>query len=240
MGTQQKWDCDEQTSPTVDMVAKLRRTDLSSPKQTKHEITAADKQLIVIPKKSVAIEQTSPLAFERQIEQGQHSQFSEDEVLTLKGLPEEAFELGAILQHGTTYKLIDFLARLQVVAADRMAQDHAEQQVIERALDNKPKLRQIGRKRVTKKRKTRIELPELNTALVEVYRKSEKATHAAKDMAARNKLASKQAMTATNLWQASKLQHSELEQQLHTKEQTTTLALPPFKPTTNDIATQAD
>ena len=60
-------------------------------------ITVADKQLIIIPEKSVTIGQTTPLASERQIEQGQHSQFSEDEVLTLKGLPAEAFELGAIL-----------------------------------------------------------------------------------------------------------------------------------------------
>ena len=41
--------------------------------------------------------------------------------MTFKDLPVESYELGAILQHGTTYELIDFLARLQVVVAARMA-----------------------------------------------------------------------------------------------------------------------
>ena len=82
----------------------------------------------------------------------------------------------------------------------------------ELASDDEPKLQKIGQKRATKKHRTRIEFPELNTALVEVYRELERATRAAKDMAARNKLASKQAKTATDLWQASKLQRSELEQ----------------------------
>ena len=62
----------------------------------------------------------------------------------------EAFELGALLRHGTTYELIDFLARLQVAAAGCVAQEHAEMQVIERALDNapasddEPKLQKVG------------------------------------------------------------------------------------------------
>ena len=79
------------------------------------------------------------------------------------------------MQHGTAYELIDFLARLQVVAVSRMAQEHAEQEVIERALDNEPasddepKLRKVGHKWATKKRRTCIDLPKLNTALVEVY-----------------------------------------------------------------------
>ena len=87
-------------------------------------------------------------------------------------MPAKAFELGAILQYSITYELIDFLARLQVVAAARMAQDHAEQAVIERALENEPesddepKLQKVGRKRATKKRKSCNELPELDTALV--------------------------------------------------------------------------
>ena len=75
-----------------------------------------------------------------------------------------------------TYELIDFLARLQVAATTRMVQEHAEQQAIQRALDNEPalddepKLQKIGRNRATKKRRTHMELPELNMALVETYR----------------------------------------------------------------------
>ena len=96
------------------------------------------------------------------------------------------------------YELIDFLARLQVGATSHMAKEHAKQQFIERALDNEPasddepKLRKAGRKRATKKHRTPIELPDLNTALVEVYQELDRATRAAKDMATRNKEASKQ------------------------------------------------
>ena len=72
-----------------------------------------------------------PLALTDQIEQGQQSRFSEDEVMTFKDLPAESHELCAILQHHTTYELIDFLARLQVVVAACMAQGHAEHQMVE-------------------------------------------------------------------------------------------------------------
>ena len=122
-------------------------------------------------------------------DKGQTSRITEAEVFTLRDMPTESFELGALLRHGTTYELIDFLARLQVAAAARMAQEHAELQVIERALDNEPasddepKLQKVGRKRALKKRRTRIELPELNTTLVETYKELDYATRTAKDMA---------------------------------------------------------
>ena len=91
------------------------------------EMTRANKQLVIVPKEPAAIVTTTTLDPNKPIEQGQQSRFSEDEVLTFRDLPAEAFELGAILQHGTAYELIDFLARLQVVVASRMAQEHAEQ-----------------------------------------------------------------------------------------------------------------
>ena len=62
--------------------------------------------------------------------------------------------------------------------------------------DEETQLQKIGQKRVTKNHHARIELPNLNTALVKVYRKLEKATHAAKDMV----VSGKQAKTATELW----------------------------------------
>ena len=114
----------------------------------------------------------------------------ENEVLTFKDLPGEAYEVSAILQHVMAYELIDFLARLQVVAAAHMAQDHANQQVNQRALDSEPvsddepKLQNVGHKWATKKRRTHIELPELNMTLVETYRELDKTMHAAKDMVA--------------------------------------------------------
>ena len=72
------------------------------------------------------------------IQKGEMSKFSEDEVFTLCDMLAEAFKLGALLQHSMTYELIDFLARLQVAVVARMAQEHIEHQVIERALDNEP------------------------------------------------------------------------------------------------------
>ena len=47
--------------------------------------------------------------------------------MTFKDIPSESHELEAILQHDTTYELVDFLAHLQVTVAARMAQEHAEQ-----------------------------------------------------------------------------------------------------------------
>ena len=52
------------------------------------------------------------LALTGHIKQEHNSRFSEKEVMTFKELPAESYELGTILQHGTAYKLIDFLARL--------------------------------------------------------------------------------------------------------------------------------
>ena len=46
-----------------------------------------------------------------------------------------------------------------------------------------------------------MKLLELNMALVEVYRESNRATHATKDMATRSKLACQQAKAAHDLWQ---------------------------------------
>ena len=121
-------------------------------------MTDANKQLVTIPKEVASIVTTTTLDPNRPIEQGQQSRFSEDEVLTFRYLLGEAVELGAISQHGTSYELIHFLARLQITATARMAQEHVEQQAIERALDNEPtlddepKLRKAGRKRATKKR----------------------------------------------------------------------------------------
>ena len=120
----------------ADSVAKRRHTDISSTTQSTDETTRANKQLVIVPKEPTAIVTSTTLDPNRPVERGRQSRFSEDEVLTFRDLPAEVFELGAILQHDKTYELIDFFARLLVVATSRMAQEHAEQQVIERALDN--------------------------------------------------------------------------------------------------------
>ena len=91
-----------------------------------------------------------------------------------------------------------------------------------------------------KKRHTRIELPELNAALVETYHEPGKATRATKDMATNCKLARQQAKTATNLWKASQTQKTELEQQLQGMGQTTSLTLPPLTSKAQEASTQTN
>ena len=79
----------------------------------------------------IAIGASSHIA---KIEHGQTTQISEDEVLSYKDLPVEAYEFSVLLRLGTTYELMDFLARTQVVAAARLAEEHAEMKMIQRAL----------------------------------------------------------------------------------------------------------
>ena len=60
--------------------------------------------------------------------------------------------------------------------------------------DEEPKLQKLGQERATKKRRTCLELPELNTTLVKVYHELARVTHVAKDMVVTSKEACKQAL----------------------------------------------
>ena len=87
------------------------------------------------------------------IEHGQTTQILEDEVLGFKDLPMEEYKFSALLRRGTTYKLMDFLAHAQVVAATRMVEEHAQTKMIQRALMGELEphedqaLQKIGRKK---------------------------------------------------------------------------------------------
>ena len=59
-----------------------------------------------------------------------------------------------------------------------------------------------------------MEVPELNTALIEAYRDLDRTTRAAKDLARRIKTTQQWAKWATELWQAAELRLASLEQQL--------------------------
>ena len=149
------------------MAMKRRHTDQDSTPQ--HEPAQPATTLANMPDTTLAI-------ILGQHEKGQFSKITDTKVFTLRDMSVESFKRGDLLRHGTAYELVYFLARLQVATASRMAQQHAELQVIERALDNEPtsddepKLQKVGRKCALKKRRTHIELPELNTALVETYK----------------------------------------------------------------------
>ena len=154
--TQQKRDRNELAAPKLHP-AKKRRLQRRIEEGTTMDSSTEDRQLVIVTKKAVAVITDKPLALTSQIEQGQQSRFSEEEVMTFKDLPTEAYELGVILKYNMAYQLIDFPACLQVVAATRMAQDHAEQQMVEQTLDNElesdeePKLQKIRRKHITVK-----------------------------------------------------------------------------------------
>ena len=57
----------------------------------------------------------------------------------------EAYEFSALLRHGTTYELIEFLARVQVATTTRMAEEHADNKVIQRALVGELEPKEDGR-----------------------------------------------------------------------------------------------
>ena len=82
-----------------------------------------------------------------------------------------------------------------------MAEEHVEQQMIERALtrpvenEDEGHLAKLGRQQNASIRCTGIELPPLNTALVEVHRELGKVSIGAKDMVNKNK----------NVWKTIKL-----------------------------------
>ena len=87
-----------------------------------------------------------------------------------------------------------------------MAEDHAETKMNQRALlgDTEPKddmaLQKIGRKKQAKQTALLMEVPELNTALIQAYRDLDRTTRAAKDMAQKIKTTQQQAKIATELW----------------------------------------
>ena len=88
---------------------------------------------MVVSQSNLAIVPVEASLNQGKIEHGQTTQILEDEVLGYKDLPMEAYEFSALLRLGTTYELVDFLARAQIAAAARMAEEHAETKMIQRA-----------------------------------------------------------------------------------------------------------
>ena len=138
-----------------------------------------------------AIQEPRPIIM-AQSQRGKSVLTAQSEVLAYPDIPDTAHEFGALLQFNTTYELMEFLATQQIKVSQRMAEEHEEQQMIERALthraeieDEEP-LAKVGRKRNAGIRRVGIELPPLNTALVEVHRELAHTTIGAKDMATKN------------------------------------------------------
>ena len=112
---------------------------------------------------------------------------------------------------------MDFLARAQVATATRMAEEHEETKMIQRALigDLEPHedraLQKIDQKKHAKSPPLLMEIPELNTALVEAYGDLERTTRC-------SETAQKQALLAMELWQVSEQRIAVLEQQLQDRQ----------------------
>ena len=109
------------------------------------------------------------------------------EAVGFSNIPPIAHELVAILQFGTSYELVEWLApRLQEVL-ERMAQE--QQIMIQKSLSGvveppeQQELDRIGRQRSAKNKGEAIQMPPLHEALVEIHREYEKASRAARDMA---------------------------------------------------------
>ena len=100
---------------------------------------------------------------------------SDNEIMAYPDILDVAHEFAAPLRFGTTFELMEFFAQQQLTLTQRMADEHADMPMIqcaiagtverkeERALDK------IGRRRNADEGRLGIELPPLNTALVEVH-----------------------------------------------------------------------
>ena len=73
-------------------------------------------------------------------------------MLSYPDIPDTSHEFGALLQFGTTYELMEFLATQQIKVTQRMAKEHAKRKMIERALtqmaesEDEGPLARVGRK----------------------------------------------------------------------------------------------
>ena len=93
---------------------------------------------------------------------------------------------------------MEFLAGQQIKLSQRMAEEHAEMQMIQRALagtaecEDKHALDKIGWMRNADEGRIGLKLPPLNTTLVEVHRELATVRKSAKDMVTKNKRLKKQ------------------------------------------------
>ena len=104
---------------------------------------------------------------------------------------------------------MEFLARQQIKLSQRMAEQHAEMQMIQRALagtaerEDEHALNKIG-----------IELPPLNASLVQIHRELATVRNGAKDIVIKNKRLKKKQKYAQGQLEEAQRRISELEEQL--------------------------
>ena len=114
------------------------------------------------------------------IQEGQSSVTSVREATAFPEIPPATHELVAILQFGTSYELVEWLARRLQEVSDRMAQEHQDQIMIQKTLrgvvepQDQQEIDRIGRQRNAKNKGEAIQMPPLHEALVEVHNRQGK------------------------------------------------------------------
>ena len=104
-----------------------------------------------------------------------------------------AHEFAALLQFSTTFEVMEFSAGQQITLSQRMEEEHVEMQSIQRALactatrEDERALGKIGRGWNADEGRIGIELPPLNTTLVEFHRELATVRNGAKDTVTKNK-----------------------------------------------------
>ena len=80
-----------------------------------------------------------------------------------------------MLQAGTSYELVDWLSKQLQFAAEQLAQEHRDREMILKALlgtltpEEEEAHQQLEQQQRVKKKGMSIQMPPLNTALVEVH-----------------------------------------------------------------------
>ena len=144
----------------------------------------------------------------------------DNEVMAYPDIPDVAHEFAARLRFGTTFELMQFLAQQQLTLTERMFEEHADMQMIQRALagpverNEERALDKIGRLRNADEGRIGIELPSLNTALVEVHRELATVRHGAKDMVTKNKRLKRKEKYAQDQLAEAQQRITELEEKL--------------------------
>ena len=122
-------------------------------------------------------------------QKGQTSVTTVREATSFSDIPPATHKLVDILQFGTSYELVEWLAHKLREVSERMTREHQDNIMIQKSLsgavepEEQQEVERIGRQRNAKNKGEAIQMPPLHEALVEVHREYERASKAAKDMA---------------------------------------------------------
>ena len=90
------------------------------------------------------------------------------EALGFSDIPAATHELAAILQFGTSYELVDWLAKRLTEVSEWLAQEHKDRVMIQKSLsgilepEEQAEVDRIGQKRNAKSRGEAIQMPPLH------------------------------------------------------------------------------